>query len=83
MLGRRTNRHAVLALGVTGNAVAHFPGQVQAFAIVFEHVDNAQALLVVVEASGHERTQHPFTRMAKRRVPQVVAERDGLGQLFV
>ena len=83
MFGRRADRHAVLALGVTGNAIAYFPGQVQPVAIVLEHVDNAQALFVVVETARHERTEDPFAGMAKRRVPQVVPKRNRLGQLLV
>ena len=50
---------------------------------LLEHVDDAQALLVVVEAARDERAEHALAGMAERRVPQVVAERDRLGQLLV
>ena len=83
MLGRRADRQAVLALRVPGDAVAHFPREIQALAIVFEHVDDAQALFVVIEAAGHERAEHALAGMTKRRVAEVVAERDRFGQLFV
>ena len=52
-------------------------------AIVLEHVDDAQALLVVIEAAGHQLAQHALAGVAERRVAEVVAERDRLGQLFV
>ena len=52
-------------------------------AVVLEHVDDAQALLVVVEAAGHERVEHALAGVAERRVAEVVAERDRLGQLLV
>ena len=80
---RRADRHAVLALRVPGDAVTHFPCQVQAFAIVLEHVDNAQALLVVIEAARHQLAQDTLTGMAERRVAKIVAERDRLGELLV
>ena len=52
-------------------------------AVALEHVDDAQALLVVVEPARHELAQDALAGVAERRVAEVVAERDGLGQLFV
>ena len=52
-------------------------------AIVLEHVDDAQALLVVVEPAGDELAEDAFSGMAEGRVTQIVPERDRLGQLFV
>ena len=57
--------------------------QVQAAAVVLEHVDDPQALLVVPEAAGHERVEHALAGVAERRVAEVVAERDRLGELLV
>ena len=51
--------------------------------IVLEDIDDAQALLVVIEAAGHERAQHALAGVAERRVPEIVAERDRFGQLLV
>ena len=65
------------------DAVAHFPRQVQPLAIVFEHVDDAQALVIVVESAGDELVEHALARMAERGVAEVVAERDRFGELFV
>ena len=65
------------------DAVAHFPREVQARAVVLEHVDDSQALLVVTEPAGHERVEHALAGMAERRVAEVVAQRDRLGQLLV
>ena len=66
-----------------GDAVAHFPREIQAAAVVLEHVHDAQALLVVVEPARHELVEHALAGVAERRVPEVVAERDRLGQLLV
>ena len=77
------DRRAGLSLRVLGDAVAHFPGEVQPSAVVLEQIDDAKALFVVVEAAGHERVDHAFAGMAERRVAEVVTERDRFGQLFV
>src|SRR3954447_2104953 len=65
------------------DAVADFPREIQSLPAVLEHVDDAKALLVVGEASGHERVDHPLTRMTERRMAQVVPKRNRLGELFM
>ena len=52
VLGIGADRHAALPLRVPRDAVAHFPRQVEPLAVVLEHVDDAQALLVVIEAAA-------------------------------
>src|SRR6185503_10138568 len=81
--GRHADRRAGLALRVLGDAVAHFPREVESLAVVLELVDDAQALLVVVETAGHQRPDHALAGVAERRVAEIVSERDGLGQLLV
>ena len=81
--GGHADRRARLPFRVLRDAVAHFPRQVQPAAVVLEHVDDAQALLVVVEAAGHQRVDDALAGVAERRVPEIVAERDRLGQLLV
>ena len=83
MLGIGADRHAALPLRVACDAVANFPRQVQARAVVLEDVDDAQALLVVIEAAGHELVDDALAGVAERRVAEIVAERDRLGQLLV
>ena len=51
--------------------------------VVLEVIDDAQALLVVVESARHQRVDDTLAGVAERRVPEVVTERDGLGQLLV
>ena len=68
---------------MTADAVADLPRQVQAAAVVLQHIDNSQTLLVVPQAAGHQRVQHLLARMTERRVAKVVAKGDGFGQLFV
>ena len=83
-LGRRhADRGSALALRVMRDAVTHFPGQVQPVAIVFEHIDDPEALLIVVESAGNELVEHALARVPERRVPEIVAKRDRLGELLV
>ena len=51
--------------------------------VVLEDVDDAEALLVVLEAARDQRLQDALAGVAERRVPEIVSERDRLGQLFV
>src|SRR5205807_5681653 len=77
------DRRTRFALRMLRDPVADFPGQVQAAAVVLEYVDDAQALLVMVEAAGHQAVDDALAGVAERRVPQIVAERNRFGQLFV
>src|SRR3712207_7069175 len=52
------------------------PGEVE----VLEHLDDAHALGGVVPAAGDVGLQRVLADVAERRVAQVVAERDGLGE---
>ena len=52
-------------------------------AIVLEHVDDAQALLIVIEAAGNQLVEHALARMAERRVAEIVPERNRFGKLLV
>ena len=72
-----------VTFGVGHNAVAHLPGKVQPLAAALEFIHYAQALLVVRKPAGAQRIQRALARMAKRRVPQIMPQSDGLGQIFV
>jgi len=52
---------------------------------MFENFDNAQALAVVLEPTlpGHQAVERSFPGMAKRRVPKIVRQRDGLGEVLI
>src|SRR4029079_10960796 len=70
---------------VFDDAFAHFPGEVETRPLrvaLLEFVDDAQRLLVVVEAAvaGHERVERRLTRMAKRRGAGGGRRADGLQQ---
>ena len=70
------------------DALAHLPGEVQAGKVgvaLLEHVDDAQALRVVLEAAVrlHQAVQHALAGVAERRVAEVVRERDRLGEVLV
>ena len=83
VLGIGADRHAALALRMAGNAVAHFPRQVQALTVVLEHVDDAQALFVVIEPAGNQIVEDALAGMAERRVAEIVAEGNRFGELLV
>ena len=65
------------------DAVPHFPRKVQPLTIVFEHVDDTKALLIVIEPAGDQIVEDALAGMTERRVPEIVPERDRLGQLLV
>ena len=72
-----------LPFRVLRDPVADFPAEIQPAAVVFEQIDDAEALFVVIEAAGHERVDHALAGVAERRMPEVVTERDRFGQLLV
>ena len=76
-----------LVPGVVADAVAHLPGEVEAPAVVLQHLHHPDALLVVLEApapSSSSISSHDLLAgVAEGRVAQVVAERDGLGEVLV
>ena len=65
------------------NAVAHLPGQVKALPVALQIIHHAQALAVVGEPARAEPVERSLPRVAERRVAQIVAERDGLGQILI
>ncbi len=73
--------------GVLEDAVAHLPRQVEPATVALEPLDDAQRVLVVAEAAEAALAQQLVERLlagvAERRVADVVAERDRLGQILV
>ena len=65
------------------DAVADLPREIQALAVVFQPVDDPQALLVVIEAARSQIVEDALAGVTKRRVAEIVTERDRLGQLLV
>ena len=76
--------------------IAHLGHKVQASPAVLDRLDHAKALLVVaVERgglgtfgvhtanAGNRTAQCVLTRMAEGSVPQIMAKRDGLGEILV
>ena len=68
---------------VAENAHAHLIGQVQSRAVAFELVHHAQRLLVVAEGLVQHTGQRLFSRVAERRVAQIVAVGRGLRQILI
>ena len=68
--------------------LARLRGEVQAGRIsvpLLEQVDHAKTLPVVIEAAlvAHQLAENALSRVTERRVPEVVRERDRLGEVFV
>ena len=76
--GRRRHRP-----GVVHDPVAHLPREVQPLPVVLEVLDDPQALLVVPERAPEERRERLLPEVPERRVPEVVPERDRLGEVLV
>ena len=81
--GVQPDGRAVLPLRMPADAVPHLPAEVQSPPVVFQHVHDPQALLVVPEPARHQLVQHVLAGVPERRVAKVVPERDRLGQLLV
>ena len=70
------------------NTFARFEGQIQTVKLgvtLFQKIDHAQALQVVLEASKllHARIQGILPRMTKGGVPQVMRQGHSLDQIFI
>ena len=69
------------------DAVANLRRQVQTTAVALERLDDAKRLLVVpeapAEAVGQRGVERLLPNVAEGRVPEVVADRDRLGEIFV
>ena len=67
--------------------VAHLLGEVQPAPVALEVLDDAQRVLVVPEAAAEalaqDAVERRLARVAERRMPEVVAEPDRLGQILV
>jgi hypothetical protein len=81
--GWHAHRRPALPLGMVRDAVAHFPREVQSLTVIFEDVDNSQALLIVVESAGYKVIEYTLASVPERGMTQVVSQRDSLGQLLV
>ena len=82
------DQRPVVARRVLDDALAHLPGQVEAAkarVALLEHVDDAQALRVVLEAAvrRHQVVEHALAGVAERRVAEVVRQRDRFGEVLV
>ena len=67
---------------------ANFESQIQSRKIgirILEQLDHPQALPIMLESAvlSHALGQHFFTGMSKRRVSEIVRERDRFRQIFI
>ena len=78
-LGRVVRR----AVRVMQDAHARFIAQVKPPAVALEDIDNAQRLLIVLEALFVYFVERALAGVTKRRVSQIVAQRHCLGEILV
>ena len=78
-LGRIVRR----AVRMVQDAHARFIAQIEPSAVALKYINNAQRLLIVLEALFIYPVERALSRVAERRVPQVVAERRRLGEILV
>ena len=81
-------RRRVVEFGVLLQTLAHFPREIQAGkarVFLLDEFDDAEALAVVLEAAvvAHQAVQQLLAAVAERRMPEVVGERDGFGEVFI
>ena len=73
--------------GVTADAVANLPGEVETPALMLQRLDHAHALFVVLEPAGAFRpedvVEDGLAGVAEGSVTEIVAQRHGLHQVFV
>ena len=68
---------------VADYSVAHLIGKVESPAAVFNHINNAQTLLIMVKAVFHHSAKRPLSGVAERRMTEIVSEGDSFGQALV
>ena len=68
---------------VADYSVAHLIGKVESPAAVFNHINNAQALLIVVKAVFHYGAKRPLSGVTERRMTEIVSEGDSFRQALV
>ena len=71
-----------------GDALQTLPGQIQPVVTritVLQTVQNANGLVVVIESAErcHRNIQRLFARMAERRMPEIMCQRERFGQVFI
>ena len=74
---------ALARLRMLEDAFAHLPRQIQPLAGRFEQIDDAHRLLVVTKPLRQQVAERLLARMAEWRVPQIVGQRDGFGEIVV
>ena len=81
--GDGLERVVLRAVGVVEYAHSRLVAEVQPPPVALEYVHDAQALLIVLEAAGIYAVERPLPCVAEGRMPQIVAQRDGLRQILV
>ena len=65
------------------DSITDFPGQIQAFSIVFKPLDDPKTLLVMAETVRKKRIERTLSYMPIGSMPQIMPQGDCFGQVFV
>ncbi len=65
------------------NSVAHLPGKVESFAMIFQKINDPQTLVVMLEPTRMQAVETVLSGMTKGRMAKVMAKCNGLGQVFI
>ena len=68
---------------VVGKAVQDLPCQIQALSVLLQNLHKPHRLLRMVKAIRTQTVQHPLAGMSKRRMPEVMPQRNRLRQVLV
>ena len=68
---------------VVQDPIANLPGQVQPLPLLLQHLHNTDTLLIMREPLAAEPVEHRLPRMTKRRMSQIVPQRDRLRQRLI
>ena len=65
------------------NTIAYFKGQIQSFSIIYQKINNPQAMDIVTETTGMQFIQRGFPSMAKGSMAKVMGKSNRLYKGFV
>ena len=63
--------------------ISHFFSEVHARAVLFQQINRAKALLMVLKSFGTDTVKRPLAGVSKWCVSQVMPKRDGLHQVLI
>ena len=68
---------------VLHNTVPHFPCEIEAGAVLLQHVHHAKTLFMMPESVRRDPVERPLACVPEGRMSQVMSQRDRLDQIFI